>query len=64
MGILAVVGDPMKNESITVTANESYAAFVCGKADAGAAPLEAVGRALGYTEKEFAIASDILNRFA
>ncbi len=55
----------MKNESITLTANESHAALVCEKAGAaGAVPIEAVGRALGYTKREFAVASDILDRFA
>jgi hypothetical protein len=30
----------------------------------GAAPVEAVARVLGYTEKELLLAADVLNRFA
>lgn len=29
----------------------------------GSAPLEAIGRYLGYTEKELALAAEVLNRF-
>jgi hypothetical protein len=54
--------DPMKNKSITLAVEEPYAAVVGG--EAGTAPLEAVGRALGYTEKELVLAADVLNRFA
>jgi len=52
----------MKNESITLAVNEPYAAVVPGKASTGVAPVEAVGRALGYTEKELLLAGDVLNR--
>jgi len=54
--------DPMKNKSITLAVKEPYATVVDG--EAGTAPLEAVGRALGYTEKELVVAADVLNRFA
>ena len=43
---------------------EPYAAVVGGEASVGVAPVEAVGRALGYTEKELVLAADVLNRFA
>jgi hypothetical protein len=55
-------GVPMKNKSITLAVEEPYAAVVGG--EAGTAPLEAVGRALGYSEKELVLAADVLNRFA
>jgi len=55
-------GVPMKNKSITLAVEEPYAAAVGG--EAGTAPVEAVGRALGYTEKELVLAADVLNRFA
>jgi hypothetical protein len=53
----------MKNESITRAVKESSIAIACGKARAGAAPVEVVSRALGYTKNELFFASDILNRF-
>ncbi len=53
----------MKNESITLAVNKTYAAAVRGKASASVAPVEAVGRALGYTEKELLLAGDVFNRF-
>jgi hypothetical protein len=53
----------MNNESINFAAQESYAAVICEQTIAGAAPLEALGRALGYTQKELAIAGDVLSRF-
>jgi len=56
--------DPMKNKSITLAVKEPYAAVVGGEASVGVAPVEAVGRALGYTEKELVFAADVLNRFA
>jgi hypothetical protein len=56
-------GGPMNNESITFAVQEPYAAVVCGNTIAGATPLEALGRALGYTQKELALAGDVLNRF-
>ena len=52
----------MKNESITLAVNNPYAAVARGKASAGVAPVEAVGRALGYTDKELLLAGDVLNR--
>jgi hypothetical protein len=54
--------DPMKNKSITLAVKEPYAAVAGG--ETGTAPVEAVGRALGYTEKESVLAADILKRFA
>ena len=52
----------MKNESITLAVDKSSTAVVRGKASAGVAPVEAVGRALGYTEKELLLAGEVLNR--
>ena len=40
------------------------AAIVREEPRVGAAPVEAVARALGYTEKELLLAADVLNRFA
>ncbi len=54
----------MKNESITLAMKESGALVARGKATAGVAPVEAVGRTLGYTETELLLAGDVLNRFA
>jgi hypothetical protein len=53
----------MKNESITFARKEPSATTVCEKIGAGVAPLEALGRALGYTQKELAFAGNVLNRF-
>jgi len=55
-------GGPMKNESISLAVDKSSTAVVRGKASAGVAPVEAVGRALGYTEKELLLAGEVLNR--
>ncbi len=53
----------MNNESITFAAQVPYAAVICERTIASAAPMEALGRALGYTQKELAIAGDVLSRF-
>ncbi len=53
----------MNNESINFAAQEPYAAVICEQTIASATPLEALGRALGYTQKELAIAGDVLSRF-
>ncbi len=52
----------MNNESIFAV-EESNPAVVCGKPSAGEAPLEAVGRLLGYTQNELFFANDVLTRF-
>ena len=52
----------MNNESIFAV-EESNSAVVGGKFSAGEAPLEAVGRSLGYTRKELDLAGDVLTRF-
>jgi hypothetical protein len=53
----------MNNESINFAAQEPYAAVICEQTIASAATLEALGRALGYTQKELALAGDVLSRF-
>jgi hypothetical protein len=55
-------GGPMNNESI-LAVKDPNAALVCGKSSAAEAPLEAVGRSLGYTRKELDLAGDVLTRF-
>ena len=45
-------------------AKKSCAATVVEAPRAGAAQVEAVARALGYTEKELLLAGNVLNRFA
>jgi hypothetical protein len=40
------------------------AAIVREEPTEGAAPVEVVARALGYTQKELLLAADVLNRFA
>jgi len=52
----------MNNPCIRLAVTESYAVPACAQT-AGAAPLEALGRALGYTERELALAGEVLNRF-
>ncbi len=54
----------MKNESMTLTMEEPYTAVTCGTSSADLAPVEAVGRALGYTRMEQSFAADVLSRFA
>ena len=53
----------MKNELVTLTAKAPYGSIASGQGNSGVAPLEAVGRALGYTEKELVFAADVLNQF-
>lgn len=57
-------GGPMKNESIAFDVQEPYATAICEQAVEVVAPLEALGRSLGYTEKELFLAGNVLNRFA
>jgi hypothetical protein len=61
-GTQSFQGGPMNNESIFAV-EESNAAVVGGKFSAGEAPLEAVGRSLGYTQNELFFANDVLTRF-
>jgi hypothetical protein len=53
----------MKSEPITCAVKDPYAAVAPGEDSAGMASVEAVGRALGYTNKELIPAGDVLNRF-
>jgi hypothetical protein len=50
---------PMKNESVTLAVIDSCAQE---ETNTRLASVEAVGRALGYTEKELLLAGDVLNR--
>jgi len=52
-------GGPMKNESVTLAVIDSCAQE---ETNTRLASVEAVGRALGYTEKELLLAGDVLNR--
>jgi len=54
----------MKNESMTLTMEEPYTVATCDRGSADLAPVEAVGRVLGYTLKEQSFAADVLGRFA
>jgi len=52
-------GGPMKNESVTLAVIDSCAQE---ETNTRLASVEAVGRALGYTEKELLLAGEVLNR--
>ena len=55
----------MNNACIASAVPQPYvAAPAQAYSSAGAAPLEALARALGYTEKELAFAADALSRFS
>jgi hypothetical protein len=54
----------MKSQSGALAVKDSYTVTVCGKARSGLVSAQAVGRALGYTEKELTLARDLLKRFA
>jgi len=54
----------MTNECIPVVLAQPSAAPVPRVPVAEPAPIEALGRILGYTEKQLAMAGDILSRFA
>ena len=54
----------MKNEVIAGVVNQPVVTFRCRQAQNTApAPVETVGRTLGYTAKETAFAADVLDRF-
>ena len=53
----------MTNECIPVTLAQPSAAPVPSEPVAESAPLEALGRILGYTDKQLALAGDVLSRF-
>ena len=53
----------MKNEAVTRNVKVSDATMTGREAKAGPAPLETVGRSLGYTERELVLAVDVLKRF-
>ena len=57
-------GDPMHNEFSTLAVKDRKAVVTGEESRAGAALTEAVGHALGYTEKEFVLAARVLDRFA
>lgn len=52
----------MNNACIRLAVEESFAAPACAQT-AGAAQMEVLRRALGYTERELALAADVLARF-
>jgi hypothetical protein len=52
----------MSYQSITYSVNEACASVV-QRGNTDLALVEAVGRSLGYTEKELALAADALSRF-
>ncbi len=54
----------MTNECIPVYLAQPSVAPVPREPAAEAAPLEALGRILGYTDKQLALAGDVLSRFA
>ena len=54
----------MNSQCIAPAVKNSYTVTVCGKAGSGSVSVQAVGRALGYTEKEMTLARDVLKRFA
>ena len=53
----------MNNACIATAVMETFSAAGCIEASAGAAPLEALARALGYTDRELAIAGGVLNQY-
>jgi hypothetical protein len=58
--------EPMKNESMTLTVDDTYTTTTVAykEVNTSLAPIETVGRSLGYTEKQLSLAGDALNRFA
>jgi hypothetical protein len=57
--------DPMSVEAVSLMAEEPGPVLVSRReAGARAVPVETVARALGYTDYQFALAGDLLNRFA
>ena len=53
----------MKNDTITYPVENPYTAVVPGEGSVDVVSVEAVGRALGYTNDESFFANDVLSRF-